>query len=124
MGFRVAELPVRHYARQFGETKFGKARFLNGMFDLLTVLFLTRQRTSPLHFFGRIGSMFAIVGGGISFYFLLIWIGGEGLRMRPLMLLAIGFLLMAMQLFSLGLLAELLVASRDTKSHYRIRGEG
>lgn len=47
MGFRVGEVPVRHHARQFGETKFGRSRFLNGLLDLLTVIFLSRQRSSP-----------------------------------------------------------------------------
>jgi glycosyltransferase involved in cell wall biosynthesis len=120
-GFRVTEIPVRHAARRFGVTKFGSARFLNGLLDLLTVLFLTRQRTSPLHFFGRVGILFGIIGGVICGYFLVTWIGGAALRLRPIMLLGIALLLVAIQFVSLGLLAELLVASRDTTEHYRIR---
>jgi hypothetical protein len=123
LGFRVSEIPVRHRARRHGETKFGRARFLNGLLDLMTVLFLTRQRTSPLHFFGRLGIVFGLAGTIICGYFLIIWIGGAGLRLRPIMLLGIAFLLMALQLMSLGLLAELLVASRDTTADYRIREE-
>ncbi len=123
MGFRVGEISVRHEARRFGETKFGRNRFLNGMFDLMTVLFLTRQRTSPLHFFGRIALVFGVLGSLICAYFLVIWIGGAGLRVRPIMLMGVAFLLVAIQFVSLGLVAELLVASKDTTTHYRIRHE-
>lgn len=119
-GFRVTEMKVRHHARRFGQTKFGRTRFLNGMLDLMTVLFLARRGTSPLHFFGRIGVGFAVVGGAICAYFLVIWIGGAGLRLRPLMLLGIALLLLAVQFISLGLVAELLVASRDTTTQYQL----
>lgn len=123
MGFRVAELPVRHHARQHGVTKFGRERFLNGMLDLMTVLFLSRRRSSPLHFFGRVGLGFGLVGGAISLWFLGQWMVGMGMRLRPLMLLGIAFLLVAIQFVSLGLLAELLVASRDPQDHVRVREE-
>jgi hypothetical protein len=93
------------------------------MFDLMTVLFLTRQRTSPLHFFGRVGVAFGLIGGAICLYFLAIWLGGSGVRLRPLMLLGIAFILLALQFVSLGLLAEMLVASRDSTVHYRIRDQ-
>jgi glycosyltransferase involved in cell wall biosynthesis len=119
-GFRVTEMKVRHHARRFGQTKFGRTRFLNGMLDLMTVLFLARRGTSPLHFFGRVGLGFAAVGGLICAYFLFIWIGGAALRLRPLMLLAIALLLLAVQFISLGLVAELLVASRDTTTQYQL----
>jgi len=122
-GFRVTECPVRHHARQHGETKFGRERFLNGIFDLLTIVFLSRRRTSPLHFFGRVGLFFGALGLGISLYFLVIWMLGQGLHLRPLMLLGIAFLLVAMQFLSLGLLAELLVASRDERANYQIVSE-
>jgi glycosyltransferase involved in cell wall biosynthesis len=123
MGFRVTEIGVRHHPRRFGQSKFGRSRFLNGLFDLMTVLFLTRQRSSPLHFFGRVGLVFGVLGGIISLYFLSIWFGGAGLRLRPLMLLGIAFLLVGIQFVSLGLIAELFVASRDSTEHYRIREE-
>ena len=48
-GFRVTEMPVRHHAREHGVTKFGRSRFLNGLLDLWTVMFLSSQRSSPLH---------------------------------------------------------------------------
>lgn len=123
-GFAVAEIPVRHHARKHGVTKFGRERFINGVFDLLTVLFLSRRRTSPLHFFGRVGLLFGTGGMLICVYFLITWFGGAGLHLRPLMLLGIALILVSMQFFSLGLLAELLVSSRDESESYQIRSEG
>ena len=123
MGFRVTELPVRHHARQFGETKFGRSRFLNGLFDLFTVLFLSRQRSSPLHFFGRVGLGIGGVGSVILLYFFGVWMVEHALRLRPLMLAGVAFVLVGVQFVSLGLIAELLVATREDVSRYRIRDE-
>ncbi len=123
MGFRVTELPVRHRARQHGETKFGRSRFLNGLLDLLMVIFLSRQQSSPLHFFGRIGLAFSAVGSLIMFYFLGVWLVEHALRIRPLMLVGVALLLVGVQFVSLGLIAELFVATREDVSRYRIRDE-
>lgn len=123
MGFRVTELAVRHHARQFGETKFGRARFVNGLLDLLTVVFLSRQRSSPLHFFGRLGLGFGSVGTLILLYFLGVWLVEHALRIRPLMLVGVALVLVGVQFVSLGLIAELFVATREDASRYRIRDE-
>ncbi len=119
-GFRVTEMPVRHFARKYGETKYGLARFINGFLDLLTVYFLHARRTSPLHFFGRAGLGFLTVGGGISFYFLVYWMLGNGLRLRPVLLLGLVFILVALQFISLGLIAELVVAGRRPEEEFRV----
>ncbi len=112
-GFRVTEKPVKHYERQFGESKFGVSRFLNGLFDLMTVMFITRRASSPLHFFGRIALVFMAIGGGISLYFLIIWLMGEGLRVRPLMVGGMVMVVIAIQIGSFGLLAELFSSGRE-----------
>ncbi len=119
-GFRVTEMPVRHFVRKYGQTKYGMARFINGFLDLLTVYFLHARRTSPLHFFGRAGMGFMTVGGGISFYFLVYWMMGNGLRLRPMLLLGFVFILVALQFISLGLIAELVVAGRRPEEEFRI----
>jgi glycosyltransferase involved in cell wall biosynthesis len=119
-GFRVTELPVRHFARRYGETKYGMSRFINGFLDLLTVYFLHARRTSPLHFFGRWGLGFLAAGGGISLYFLVWWLMGNGLRLRPILLLGLVFILVALQFISLGLIAELVVAGRRPEEDFRI----
>lgn len=123
MGFRVGEVPVRHHARQHGETKFGRSRFVNGLLDLFTVIFLSRQRSSPLHFFGRVGLAFGTIGSLILLYFLGVWLVEHALRIRPLMLVGVAFVLVGVQFVSLGLIAELFVATREDVSRYRIRDE-
>lgn len=122
-GFRVTEMPVRHHERRFGETKFGRSRFVNGLLDLLTVMFISRQRTSPLHFFGRLGLIFGGVGSMILLYFLGVWIVEHALRLRPLMLVGVALVLVGVQFVSLGLLGELFVASRDSMGQYQFRDE-
>lgn len=119
-GFRVTELPVKHRARRYGQTKYGFARFVNGFLDLLTVYFLHARQTSPLHLFGRLGLAFLTVGGGISLYFLGWWLLGHGLRLRPALLLGLVFIIVAFQFISLGLIAELVVAGRRPDQAFRI----
>ncbi len=119
-GFRVTEQPVRHFVRKYGQTKYGMARFINGFLDLLTVYFLHARRSSPLHFFGRAGLGFLTVGSGISLYFLILWLLGNGLRLRPILLLGLVFIVVALQFISLGLIAELVVAGRRPEEEFRI----
>jgi len=119
-GFRVTEKPVRHAARKYGVTKYGPARFINGFLDLLTVYFLHARRSSPLHMFGRLGLAFLAGGGGISLYFLVYWMLGNGLHMRPMLLLGLVLIILSFQFISLGLIAELVVAGRRPERDYRI----
>ena len=119
-GFKVTEMPVRHFARKYGNTKYGIARFLNGFLDLLTVYFLHARQTSPLHFFGRIGTAFFAAGGLISLYHLVLWLLGNPMHLRPSMLLGLVFIIVAFQSVSLGLIAELIVAGRKPEEAYRV----
>ena len=112
-GFRVTEKDVTHYERQFGRSKYGASRLLNGLFDLITVMFITRRATSPLHFFGRIAFLFFVVGGAISLYFLIIWLFGRGLHVRPLMVGGLVMVVIAIQIGSFGLLAELYSSGQE-----------
>ncbi len=63
-GFSVGEVKVKHHPRRFGKSKYGFKRISKSFFDLLTVLFLTKYRKRPMHFFAGIGSLFA--GAGIA----------------------------------------------------------
>lgn len=121
-GFRIGEVPVRHRARQFGYSKFGAARFVNGFLDLLAVSFIQTSALKPLHVFGRIGLLSGIVGGGIAAYFLVIWALGEPLRVRPLLILAAVLLILGIQFVSLGLLGEL-IATQHPKTNYPLRAQ-
>ena len=61
-GFRIAEIPVNHRARQHGRSRYGPERYLRGFFDLLSVTFMGRYRHRPLHLFGGIGLLMGAVG--------------------------------------------------------------
>jgi glycosyltransferase involved in cell wall biosynthesis len=118
-GFRVTEKKVTHFERKYGQSKFGPARFFNGMFDLMTVMFLTRRATSPLHFFGRVAFGFFVVGSLISLYFLILWLFGRGLHVRPLMVGGLVMIVIAIQIGSFGLLAELFTSNVERTFAYR-----
>ncbi len=118
-GFRVTEKRVSHSERKFGASKYGTRRFINGMLDLITVMFITRRATSPLHFFGRIAFIFFAVGSIITLYFLILWISGNGLRVRPIMVGGLIMIVIAIQIGSFGLLAELFTSKLERSFSYR-----
>ena len=62
MGYRVIECPVRHGERKYGASKYSRAKILTEMPDLLTVFFLIKYTTRPLHFFARVGLALIAVG--------------------------------------------------------------
>lgn len=107
-GFTIGEEKVQHHARKHGRSKFGAARFLNGFLDLIAVLFLTRGGASPLHFFGRIGTVCFGSGLAICTYFAGYWLTGHALRVRPMLILGLVLIMLAMQFVSLGLLGEMI----------------
>jgi glycosyltransferase involved in cell wall biosynthesis len=126
-GFRVDEVPVKHYKRKYGHSKYGARRFLNGFFDLITTMFVTRRALNPLHFFGRIAVLLFVVGLAPQLYFLVEWLMGKGLHVRPVMLLGFVLIIVAIQILSIGLLAELITArsARDAVfafKEYSVRG--
>jgi glycosyltransferase involved in cell wall biosynthesis len=127
-GFRVDEVPVKHFKRKYGKSKYGTRRFLNGFFDLMTTMFVTRRALNPLHFFGRIAVVLFVLGVAPQLVFLFEWLSGHGLHVRPVMLLGFVLVIVAMQIASIGLLAELITArgARDTVyafKEYQVRGE-
>lgn len=107
-GFRVGEVPVNHRTRLHGVTKFGGARFLRGFLDLLTVQFLTRFTARPLHLFGPIGIVLGAAGSGLLAWMAVDKILGHGVGQRPALLAGIFLVVVAVQIFSIGLLAEFL----------------
>jgi glycosyltransferase involved in cell wall biosynthesis len=126
-GFRVDEVPVKHYKRKYGQSKYGARRFLNGFFDLMTTMFVTRRALNPLHFFGRIAMVLFALGVAPQLFFLIEWSTGKGLHVRPVMLLGFVLVIVAMQILSIGLLAELITARSAREAvfafkEYDVRG--
>jgi len=118
-GFRIGEMRVSHSERRYGRSKYGAKRFLNGMFDLMTVMFITRRAATPLHLFGRVALVLFAGGGLISSYFLALWIAGHGLHVRPLMVLGLIMIVISIQIGSIGLLAELQSSTMQQTFSYR-----
>jgi glycosyltransferase involved in cell wall biosynthesis len=108
-GFSVTEIEVNHRPREHGETKYGGARYFHGFFDLLTVIFLGKYFSRPLHFFGFIGLIFSIIGMGINLYLTAGWFNGNPIGNRPIFFLGILLLIVGIQFFSIGLLGELMI---------------
>jgi glycosyltransferase involved in cell wall biosynthesis len=120
-GFKVGEMVVKHHSRQFGVSKFGFRRIFHGFFDLLTVLFITRYRQKPLHFFGFIGLLFNAIGGGILAWLTAGWFLGSPIGNRPILFLGLLLIIVGVQSFTLGFIAEMITNSRDQKIEYSIR---
>lgn len=116
-GFRVGEIEVHHRARKFGSSKYGIARFIKGLLDLLTVRFLTRFGQRPLHLLGGVGLALLTLGiAGLAGLAALRVLGGPVAVGGPLLAGSAAALGAGAQLFSLGLVAELVTS-------YNIRAE-
>lgn len=108
-GFQVSEIPVRHFPRQFGKSRYGWSRPLSGLFDLVTLLMLGRYTHKPLHFFGLLGLGCFSLGSLISLVLAIGWLQGRWIENRPLFLGGIFLVLMGLQFIFFGLLAELMI---------------
>jgi glycosyltransferase involved in cell wall biosynthesis len=116
-GFKIAEIPVEHRKREFGSSKYGAERYLRGFLDFLTVKLITSYIHSPLYLFGRIGASVSIVGILIGLYLTIMkYFYHQPLYNRPLLFLAILLIVVGLQFFSIGLLAELIVSQNRNKN--------
>jgi glycosyltransferase involved in cell wall biosynthesis len=107
-GFRVTELPVNHRPRTHGRSKYGFERYLRGFLDLLTISFIGRYRHRPMHLFGGLGVLSAMVGVVICAYLAVLWIFGEGIGNRPLLLLGVLLIVVGVQFLTIGLVSEMI----------------
>jgi len=107
-GFRVREMAVHHRPRRFGRSKYGLERYVRGFLDLLTIMFIGRFRWRPMHLFGGLGLAFSIVGFAISVYMATLKIAGNAIGGRPLLLLGVLLIVVGVQLFTIGLLSEMI----------------
>jgi len=107
-GARIGEVRVRHHPRRYGKSKYGIDRTFRVLMDLLTVWFMKRFLTRPMHVFGLAGLITLGLGLGLA-----LWLVGEKLLLgvnignRPLLLMAVLAIVSGVQLFCFGLLAEL-----------------
>jgi glycosyltransferase involved in cell wall biosynthesis len=122
-GFKVGEVQVTHHPRKFGHTKFGGKRFIEGIFDLITVLFITRYIRKPLHFFGIAGLALLLAGGCTLIYLVIGWLMGRWIGDRPLFLLSVLLIILGIQFISTGLLGEMLTSLSYEKREGAIERE-
>ncbi|HEY9295040.1 MAG TPA: glycosyltransferase, partial [Phormidium sp.] len=124
-GAKITEIPVRHHARRFGQSKYGLGRTFRVLMDLLTIWFMKKFLTRPMHVFGLLGLGSMVTGVLIGGYLTFLKLGfGEEIGNRPLLVLAVVLLLAGVQLFGFGLLAELLMRTyheSQGRPIYRVR---
>lgn len=121
--FRVCEIEVKHRRRLFGKTKFGWDKNIKGMIDLVTIIFLTGYTSRPGHFFGTLGLLFFSSGFVIGLYITYLRVTTGTIQYRqPLLFLGILLLIIGIQFISTGLLAEMIIFSRQRyKQNFRIK---
>ena len=123
---RVTEQEVQHHPRKYGTTKFGTERFIQGFLDLITVVFLTRYAVRPMHFFGSMGTLAFVAGFGINLWLSIdkIVFGNPIGGARPLLLLGLLLILFGAQMFTTGLLGEMIIQPRmEDPSTYEVGEE-
>lgn len=124
---RIGEQVVQHYPRKYGTTKFGPGRFIKGFLDLLSIFFVGKFGKRPMHFFGPLGSLSFLTGFVIA-----VWLIAEKLisiaqdspyrnvTEQPLFFLALLAIVLGMQLFVTGFLAELIARGNPERNQYQI----
>jgi glycosyltransferase involved in cell wall biosynthesis len=120
MGFRVAEVPVRHHQRKYGSSKYRSTKIFTEIPDLLTVFFLIKYTRRPLHFFGRIGAALFTLGFAFLLYLTVLWTRGIPIGTRPLLSFGVLLILVGGQIVFTGLLADLIV-NQDTRQNVPLK---
>jgi len=116
-GFRVTEIPVHHQKRKHGQSHYGFERYLQGFFDFLSVMFLTKFDDQPMYLFGSLGGACGLVGMIICLYLTVLRLQGEEIGGRPLLQFGILLIILGVQLFSMGFIGDLIV-NNNFRHHY------
>ncbi|MEX1239118.1 MAG: glycosyltransferase family 2 protein [Cyclobacteriaceae bacterium] len=126
---RITEKVVQHQERKYGRTKFGIERVITGFLDLASITFVTRFRQKPMHFFGVFGSLSFVIGFMFtakifwhkmdSLYFSKVPLARD-ITEQPLFYLALVALIIGVQLFVTGFLAEMFAMQSLTKRDYLV----
>jgi len=117
-GGRITEVPVTHHARQFGKSKYGLSRIFRVILDLITVKFLLSYSTKPIHVFGPWALLAGLSGFAICLGLTIYkFVAHQNIGDRPLLLLGVLLIFVALQFITLGLVAEL-----QARTYYEARG--
>jgi hypothetical protein len=127
---RIGEKIVAHQERKYGKTKYGVGRLFTGALDLLTVSFITRFAKKPMHFFGSLGMLMMLFGAvvtawliGIKIHDITNHIVAREVTAQPLFYLALMAVIIGVQLFLTGFLAELVSRTAPDRNKYLIAEE-
>jgi len=125
VGSRIIEVPVNHYARMYGKTKYGLGRTIKVILDLFTVKFLTSFVHKPIYLFGGVGAL--LIGLSMAVLSFLLFnriVFNEHMIRSPLLLMSMMLFIMGFQSILMGLIAELLARTYHESQHkptYTIR---
>lgn len=118
-GARIAQLPVRHHARRWGQSKYNLSKTFRVVLDLITVRFLLAYATKPTYFFGRFAfGCFGLGSAALGWTLVQKFAYQIFVKDQPMFLVGIFFLLSGMQLLLFGLLAEL-----NMRTYYESQGK-
>ena len=121
---KIGEKVVQHRKRQYGVTKFGLDRFVNGYLDLMSIMFMSKFGKQPMHFFGLVGSM-AFLLGFIAFVIVCVMriCGVMALTNSVWFYVSMLFIILGTMLFLAGFLGELICRNSTTRNQYLIEKE-
>jgi glycosyltransferase involved in cell wall biosynthesis len=119
---RIGEKEVVHYPRKYGVTKFGWERFINGFLDLLSIIFVARFGKRPMHLFGTLGLISFFAGFLILLYLSIgkIFFDVTKMTERPIFYLGLITMVIGVQLFLSGFLAELISRNAHDRNAYQV----
>lgn len=127
---KIGEKVVQHRKREFGTSKFGINRFVNGYLDLMTLWFLNKFGKQPMHFFGLVGSLMFFIGfiavivvGSMKLYALSNGVPAMLVGVNPYFHIAILMMILGCMLFLAGFLAELVIRNSPSRNDYLIKEE-
>ena len=118
----VGEKVVQHQARKYGVTKFGLSRFIYGPLDLFSIMFVGKFGKRPMHFFGVMGILISLLGTGLLAYLSIskLFFDVSGIANRPAFFLGMLLIIVGVQLFIAGFVAELVSRSAYGRNKYKI----
>ncbi len=124
-GAQIKQVPVKHHARNAGVSKYGLERVFKVVADMMLLLFIRKYFQRPIHLFGILGFLLIMLGVLINIYLLIVkWGFGEDIGARPLLIFGLMFILAGIQLFTIGIVMELLIRTyyeSQKKRPYRIK---
>ena len=124
-GAQIKQVPVRHHARNAGVSKYGLERVFKVVADMMLLLFIRKYFQRPIHLFGIFGVLLTVLGVLINVYlFILKWGFGQDIGNRPLLIFGMMFILAGIQLFTNGIVMELIIRTyyeSQNKRPYRIK---